>query len=139
MPLMPAKVKFRKSHRGVNRGVAQRGQNVSFGEYGLQAMEHCWLSNKVIEAARIAITRTMKRRGKVWIRIFPHKSYTKKPLETRMGKGKGPVEGWVAVIKPGAVMFELDGVPFGTAQQALRLAATKMPIRTKLIARHHSH
>jgi large subunit ribosomal protein L16 len=109
---------------------------VAFGEYGLQALERCWLDTKQIEAARVAVTRFMKRRGKVWIRIFPQKSYTKKPLETRMGKGKGPLESWVVVIRPANVLFEVDGVPEAVARESMRLAATKLPIRTKFISRH---
>ncbi len=101
------------------------------------AMERCWLDTKQIEAARVAIARNMKRRGKVWIRVFPHKSFTKKPLETRMGKGKGPLESWVAVIRPANILFEVDGVPLALARESLRLAATKLPIRTKFISRHH--
>ena len=137
MPLMPARVKYRKMHRGSRAGLATRGHTVAFGEYGLQAMERCWLDTKQIEAARVAVTRFMKRRGKVWIRIFPHKSFTKKPLETRMGKGKGPLESWVAVIRPANVLFEVDGVPEALARESMRLAATKLPIRTKFISRHH--
>lgn len=137
MPLMPARVKYRKMHRGNRAGIATRGHTVAFGEYGLQSLERCWLDTKQIEAARVAVTRFMKRRGKVWIRIFPHKSYTKKPLETRMGKGKGPVESWVAVIKPATVLFEVDGVPEAVARESMRLAATKLPIRTRFISRHH--
>lgn len=136
MPLMPARVKYRKMQRGNRAGQALRGSSVSFGEYGLQAMERCFLDTKVIEACRVAVTRYMKRRGKVWIRIFPHKSTTKKPLETRMGKGKGPLDTWVAVIRPGNVLFELDGVSEPIAREALRLAATKLPVRTKLVSRH---
>ena len=136
MPMMPARVKYRKMHRGSRAGTAYRGCSVSFGEYGLQSMERCWLDTKQIEAARVAISRNMKRRGKVWIRIFPHKSFTKKPLETRMGKGKGPLESWVAVIRPANVLFEVDGVPEVLARESLRLAATKLPIRTKFISRH---
>ncbi|MCI0744443.1 MAG: 50S ribosomal protein L16 [Verrucomicrobia subdivision 3 bacterium] len=136
MPLMPARVKYRKMHRGNRAGLASRGQSVAFGEYGLQALERCWLDTKQIEAARVAVTRFMKRRGKVWIRIFPQKSYTKKPLETRMGKGKGPLESWVAVIRPANVLFEVDGVTEAVARESLRLAATKLPIRTKFISRH---
>ena len=136
MPLMPARVKYRKMHRGSRAGLATRGHTVAFGEYGLQAMERCWLDTKQIEAARVAVTRFMKRRGKVWIRIFPQKSYTKKPLETRMGKGKGPLESWVAVIRPANVLFEVDGVTEAVARESLRLAATKLPIRTKFISRH---
>ena len=133
---MPARVKYRKMHRGNRAGLASSGNTVAFGEYGLMAMERCWLDTKVIEAARVAINRNMKRRGKVWIRIFPHKSFTKKPLETRMGKGKGPLESWVAVIRPANVLFEVDGVPIALARESLRLAATKLPIRTKFISRH---
>ena len=133
---MPARVKYRKMQRGSRTGVASRGATVAFGEYGLQALERCWLDTKQIEAARVAITRFMKRRGKVWIRIFPDKSYTKKPLETRMGKGKAPVEGWVAVIRPANVLFEVDGVTEAVARESLRLAATKLPIKTKFISRH---
>jgi large subunit ribosomal protein L16 len=137
MAMIPARVKYRKMHRGSRTGMAYRGASVSFGEYGLQAMERCWLDTKQIESARVAITRFMKRRGKVWIRIFPHKSYTKKPLETRMGKGKGPLESWVAVIRPANVLFEVDGVTEAVARESMRLAATKLPIKTKFISRHH--
>jgi len=136
MPLMPARVKYRKMHRGNRAGLASRGNSVAFGEYGLQSLERCWMDTKQIEAARVAITRFMKRRGKVWIRIFPDKSYTKKPLETRMGKGKGPVESWVAVIRPASVLFEVDGVTEAVARESMRLAADKLPIRTKFISRH---
>jgi len=136
MPLMPARVKYRKMHRGNRAGIASRGNAVAFGEYGLQALERCWLDTKQIEAARVAISRFMKRRGKLWIRIFPDKSYTKKPLETRMGKGKGPVESWVAVIRPANVLFEVDGVPEPVARESLRLAADKLPIQTRFISRH---
>jgi large subunit ribosomal protein L16 len=123
-------------HRGNRAGIAIRGGTVAFGEYGLQALERCWLDTKQIEAARVAVTRFMKRRGKVWIRIFPQKSFTKKPLETRMGKGKGPLESWVAVIRPANVLFEVDGVPEAIARESMRLAATKLPIKTKFISRH---
>lgn len=136
MPLMPARVKYRKMHRGSRAGLASRGATVAFGEYGLQSVERCWLDTKVIEAARVAITRFMKRRGKIWIRIFPDKSITKKPLETRMGKGKGPLESWVAVIRPANVLFEVDGVSEVVARESMRLAASKLPIRTKFISRH---
>jgi large subunit ribosomal protein L16 len=136
MPLIPERVKYRKMHRGNRAGMATVGATVAFGEYGLQAMERCWLDTKQIEAARVAISRFMKRRGKMWIRIFPQKSYTKKPLETRMGKGKGPLESWVAVIRPANVLFEVDGVSEVIARESLRLAATKLPIRTKFISRH---
>ena len=134
--LMPARVKYRKMHRGSRSGTAMTGNTVAFGEYGLQSLERCWLDTKQIEAARVAINRNMKRRGKVWIRIFPQKSYTKKPLETRMGKGKGPLESWIAVIRPANVLFEVDGVPEVLARESLRLAATKLPIRTRFISRH---
>jgi large subunit ribosomal protein L16 len=134
--MQPARVKFRKMHRGSRAGLATSGNTVAFGEYGLMALERCWLDTKQIEAARVAINRNMKRRGKVWIRIFPQKSYTKKPLETRMGKGKGPLESWVAVIRPANVLFEVDGVPEAIARESLRLAATKLCIRTKMISRH---
>lgn len=133
---MPERVKYRKMHRGNRAGMATRGNSVAFGEYGLQSMERAWLDTKQIEAARVAIQRYMKRHGKMWIRIFPQKSFTKKPLETRMGKGKGPVESWVAVIKPATVLFEVDGVPEANARESLRLAATKLPFRTRLISRH---
>ncbi|MDQ6630971.1 MAG: 50S ribosomal protein L16 [Verrucomicrobiota bacterium] len=136
MPMMPARVKYRKMHRGSRTGMATRGQTVAFGEYGLQSLERCWLDTKQIEAARVAVTRYMKRRGKVWIRVFPDKSFTKKPLETRMGKGKGPLESWVAVIRPANILFEVDGVTEAVARESLRLAATKLPIQTKFISRH---
>jgi large subunit ribosomal protein L16 len=123
-------------HRGNRAGLAYRGATVAFGEFGLKSLERCWLDTKQIEAARVAINRSMKRRGKVWIRIFPQKSFTKKPLETRMGKGKGPLESWVAVIRPGNILFELDGVNEVIARECLRLAASKLPIRTKFISRH---
>ena len=136
MPLMPERVKYRKMHRGSRAGMATRGATVAFGEYGLQSLERCWLDTKQIEAARVAVTRYMKRRGKVWLRVFPDKSFTKKPLETRMGKGKGPVESWVAVIRPASVLIEVDGVTEAVARESLRLAATKLPIKTKFISRH---
>jgi large subunit ribosomal protein L16 len=136
MPMQPARVKFRKMHRGSRKGMATRGTSVAFGEYGLQSLERCWLDTKQIEAARVAVTRYMKRRGKVWLRIFPDKSYTKKPLETRMGKGKGPLESWVAVIRPANVLIEVDGVTEAVARESMRLAATKLPIKTKFISRH---
>jgi len=136
MAMMPARVKYRKMQRGSRRGLASRGTGVAFGEYGLQSLERCWLDTKQIEAARVAITRFMKRRGKVWIRIFPDKSYTKKPLEVRMGTGKGGVESWVAVIRPANVLFEVDGVTEAVARESMRLAASKLPIKTKFISRH---
>ncbi len=133
---MPARVKYRKMHRGSRTGIASRGHKVAFGEYGLQALERCWLDTKQIEAARVAITRYMKRRGKVWIRIFPDKSFTKKPLEVRMGTGKGGVESWVAVIRPANILFEVDGVTEAVAKEAMRLAASKLSISTRFITRH---
>ena len=136
MPMQPERVKYRKMHRGSRAGLASRGATVAFGEYGLQALERCWLDTKQIEAARVAVSRFMKRRGKMWIRVFPDKSYTKKPLETRMCKGKGPLESWVAVIRPANVLFEVDGVTEVVARESMRLAATKLPIRTKFISRH---
>ena len=134
--MMPARVKYRKMQRGSRTGIASRGNTVAFGEYGLQALERCWMDAKQIEAARVAVTRFLKRRGKVWIRIFPDKSFSKKPLEVRMGTGKGGVEGWVAVIRPASVLFEIDGVPEAQAREAFRLASTKLPISTKFISRH---
>jgi large subunit ribosomal protein L16 len=136
MPLMPERVKYRKMHRGNRASLATRGQTVAFGEYGLMALQRCWLDTKQIEACRVAIARNMKRHGKMWIRVFPQKSFTKKPLETRMGKGKGPLESWVAVIRPANVLFEVDGVTEAVARESLRLAATKLPIKTKFISRH---
>ena len=134
--LMPKKVKHRKQHRGRTAGQAKGGTEVTFGDYGIQALEPGWITARQIEAARIAMTRHIKRGGKVWIRIFPDKSYTKKPLETRMGKGKAGVEGWVAVVKPGRVMFEMNGVSEDVAKEAMRLAAMKMPIRCKFMTKH---
>jgi len=136
MAMMPERVKYRKMHRGSRAGLAMTCNRVSFGEFGLQSLERCWLDTKQIEAARVAISRAMKRHGKMWIRVFPHKSYTKKPLETRMGKGKGPLESWVAVIRPATVLFEVDGVPEPVARESLRLAATKLPMRTRFVSRH---
>ncbi len=133
--LMPKRVKYRKQHRGRMRGMALRGGKVSFGEFGLQSLECGWLTNRQIEAARVALTRKIKRGGKVWIRVFPDKPFTKKPAETRMGKGKGNPEGWVAVVKPGKVMFELEGVSYELAREAMRLASRKLPLRTRLIRR----
>ncbi len=132
---IPARVKFRKMHRGSRAGVAWKGCNISFGEYGLQALDRAWITTRQIEACRQTITRKMKRRGKVWIRIFPHKSYTKKPLEVRMGKGKANVEGWVAVVRPATMLFEVGGVSESLAKEALALAAAKLPIPTRLIKR----
>ena len=133
--LMPKKVKFRKSQRGRMRGKATRGSDLSFGEFGLQALEPCWLTSRQIEAGRITITRHMKRRGKLWIRTFPWKSVTKKPTEVRMGKGKGDPEFWVDVIRPGKVLFEVEGVEEDMAREAMRLAAHKLPIKTRFISR----
>ena len=133
--LMPRKVKHRKQHRGHRRGVASGGTSVAFGDYGLQALEPSWVTNRQIEAARIAMTRKIRRGGKVWINVFPDKPFTKKPAETRMGSGKGSPEGWVAVVKPGRVMFELSGVPEPLAKEALRLASQKLPVRTKFVSR----
>lgn len=135
MPLMPKRVKYRQIQRGSRKGVSLAGSTLSFGEYGLRALERAWITNIQIEACRVAINREMKRRGKVWIRIFPDKSYSKKPLEVRMGKGKGAIEGWVAVVRPGRILFEIDGVPESQAVECLRLAATKLPIRTTLVRR----
>lgn len=133
--LMPKRIKYRKMQRGRKRGKAYRGSEVTFGEYGLKAMEAHWITSRQIEAARVAMTRYIKRGGKVWIRIFPDKPITKKPAETRMGKGKGSPEYWVAVVKPGRIMFELAGVPEDVAKEAMRLAAHKLPIKTKFVAR----
>src|SRR6266496_4041974 len=135
--LQPARVKYRKMHRGSRAGLATRGNTVAFGEYGLQSLERCWLDTKQIEAARVAINRYMKRRGKVWLRVFPDKSITKKPLEVRMGTGKGGVESWVAVIRPANVLFEVDGVTEAVARESMRLASAKLPIKTRFISRHH--
>jgi large subunit ribosomal protein L16 len=133
--LQPKKVKHRKAHKGRIKGNAQRGATISFGSFALKAMEPKWITNRQIEAARQALTRHMKREGNVWIRIFPDKPITRKPQEVRMGKGKGNLEFWAAVVKPGRIMFELDGVPQQVAQEALELAAQKLPIRTKFVVR----
>jgi large subunit ribosomal protein L16 len=133
---MPKRVKYRKQQRGRMRGKAYRGGSVTFGEFGLQALEPAWVTNRQIEAARVAITRSIKRGGKMWIRVFPDKPVTKKPAETRMGKGKGAPEFWVAVVKPGRVMFELEGISKTAAQEAMKLGASKLPIRTRFIERH---
>jgi len=135
--LMPKKVKYRKQQKGKMRGKAWRGSELSFGDYGLKVMECGYITDRQIEAARVAITRNMKRKGKMWIRVFPQKSFTKKPLETRMGKGKAPVESWVAVIRPANILFEVDGITEAEARESMRLAATKLPIKTKFISRHH--
>ena len=133
--LMPKKVKHRKHHRGKMRGKATRGNEVSFGSYGLKCMECGWITSRQIEAARIAMTRYIKRGGKIWIRIFPDKPITRKPAEVRMGKGKGAPEYWVAVVKPGTIMFEAEGVSLATAREAMRLAAQKLPVYTKFIVK----
>ena len=136
--LMPKKVKYRKVQRGRMKGKAWRGSSISFGEYGLKAMDCGWITSRQIEAARIAMTRFIKRGGKVWIRLFPDKPITKKPAETRMGKGKGAPEEWVAVIRPGKILFEMEGVDRATALAAMRLAAHKLSIRTKFVGREDS-
>lgn len=131
--LAPKRVKWRKTQRGRRRGLATRCNQLSFGEYGMQAMQAAWLDSRQIEAARVAMTRFIKRGGKVWIRIFPNKPYTKHPAESRMGKGKGAPEGWVAVVRPGTMMFEMGGVTSDLAKEAMRLAAQKLPIKTKFV------
>jgi len=131
--LMPKRVKFRKQQKGRMRGIASRGSTVAFGQYGLKALEPCWMTSRQIEAARVALTRHIKRGGKVWIRIFPSKPITQKPAETRMGKGKGSPEFWVAVVKPGRVLFELSGVSEELAKEAMRLASHKLPVKTKFV------
>ena len=135
MPLLPKRVKYRKSQRGTRKGFASRNITIDFGSFALQTLERAWITNIQIEAARVALTRNMKRKGKLWIRIFPDKSVTARPPETRMGKGKGAPEYWVAVVKPGNILFELDGLPETVARESLRLAATKLPIRTRFISR----
>jgi large subunit ribosomal protein L16 len=136
--LMPKRTKFRKMHRGRRRGMAQRGSTLSFGTYGLQALEVCWMTNRQIEAARRAMTRHVRRGGQIWIRVFPDKSYTKKPAETRMGSGKGSPEGWVAVVKPGRILFEMSGVTPEVAKEAMRLAAHKLPIPTRFVMKEEA-
>jgi large subunit ribosomal protein L16 len=133
--LSPRRVKHRKQHRGRTRGLTKGGADVTFGDYGLQAITHGWITNRQIEAARVAMTRHIKRGGKVWINIFPHKAFTKKPAETRMGSGKGAPEGWVAVVKPGRVMFELSGVPEEIAREAMLRAAHKLPVKCRFVTR----
>ncbi len=133
--LMPKKTKYRKQQKGRMRGVASRGSTLNFGDFGLQAAECGWLTSRQIEAARIAMTRFIKRTGRIWIRIFPDKPITKKPAETRMGKGKGPPEDWVAVIRPGRILYEMEGVPEERAREAFLLASHKLPLRTKFIMR----
>jgi large subunit ribosomal protein L16 len=133
--LAPKRTKFRKAHRGTRRGKAFAGSSVAFGEFGLQALEPAWITSQQLEAARVAITRFLKRGGKVWIRVFPDKPVTKKPAETRMGSGKGNPEGWVAVVRPGRILFELAGVNEEVAREAMRLAGHKLPIKTKVVTR----
>src|SRR6186713_3459919 len=137
--LMPSKVKYRKQQRGRMRGKAYRGGTLAFGDMGLQVLEPGWITARQIEAGRIAMTRAVKRGGKIWIRIFPDKPFTKKPAETRMGKGKGAPEGWVAVVKPGRVLFELEGVTPEIARKALALAAAKLGVKSKFVAREEAH
>ncbi|GIU75144.1 MAG: 50S ribosomal protein L16 [Bryobacteraceae bacterium] len=136
--LMPKKVKYRKQQRGRRKGKAWRGSTIAFGEYGLKALGPAWVSGRQIEAARIAMTRFVKRGGKIWIRVFPDKPITKKPAETRMGKGKGAPEDWVCVVRPGKILFEMEGVPQETAAEAMRLAAMKLPVRTKFVVRQET-
>ena len=131
--LMPKKVKYRKDHRGRRKGIAYKGSSLAFGAYGLQALEPVWLTSRQIEAGRVAMTRHVKRAGKIWINVFPSKPVSKKPAETRMGKGKGPPEFWVAVVKPGKVLYEMDGVSEELSREAMRLAAHKLPIATRFI------
>jgi len=133
--LVPKRVKFRKQQRGRRAGIATRGSSLAFGQYGLKALEAAWITNRQIEAARRAMTRYVKRGGKVWIRIFPDKPITAKPAETRMGKGKGAPEGWVAVVKPGRILYEMEGIPEAEAKEAMRLAAMKLPIATRFVSR----
>jgi len=136
--LAPKRIKFRKQFKGKTRGIASRGNAVSFGEFALMSLEPGWITNRQIEASRVALTRAMKRGGKVWIRIFPDKPITKKPAETRMGKGKGNPEGWVAVVKPARILFEVDGVTEETAREAFALAAAKLPVRTRVVRREET-
>lgn len=133
--LMPKKVKYRKQQRGRMKGKAWRGSSLAFGDYGLKVLSCGWITDRQIEAARVAMTRSIKRGGKVWIRLFPDKPITKKPAETRMGKGKGAPEQWVAVVRPGRILFEMEGVAHEIAEEALRLAASKLPLKTKLVVR----
>ncbi len=137
--LTPKRLKYRKSQRGRRCGCDYAGSDVSFGEYGLKAMRACWMTSRQIEAARIALTRHVKRGGKIWIRVFPDKPVSKKPLETRQGKGKGPTEFYAAVIRPGRILFEIEGVDRATAEEAMRLAAQKLPIPTKFVEREITH
>lgn len=133
--LMPKRVKYRKTQRGKIKGKASRGSTLNFGEYGLQSLESSWITNRQIEAARIALTRCIRRGGKIWIRIFPDKPITKKPAETRMGKGKGSPEGWVAVVKPGRILFELSGVDRAIAREAMRITSHKLPVKVRFLER----
>src|SRR3974377_2103221 len=135
MPLMPKRVKYRKTQRGSRAGSATRNVKIDFGEFGLQTLERAWITNTQIEAARVALTRNMKRKGKLWIRVFPDKPVTARPPETRMGKGKGQPEFWVATVRPGNILFELDGVSESVARESLRLAADKLPVRTRFFSR----
>jgi len=135
---MPKRVKYRKTQRGSRKGLASRNTTIDFGEFGLQTLERGWITNTQIEAARVALTRNMKRKGKLWIRIFPDKSVTARPPETRMGKGKGQPEYWVAVVRPGNILFELDGISETVARDSLRLASNKLPLRTRFLTRHHA-
>ena len=137
MALMPKRVKYRKMQRGSRRGIATKGSRLNFGEFGLQALESAWLKNTQLEAARVALTRHVRRGGKIWIRTFPDKPVTKKPLETRMGKGKGAPDHWVCVIKPGRILFEIDGLPEELARESMRLCAHKLGFKTKFIRRIH--
>ena len=136
--LAPKRIKFRKTFKGRTNGIATRGNTIAFGEYGLMCLEPGWITSRQIEAARVAMTRAMKRGGKVWIRIFPDKPVTKKPAETRMGKGKGNPEGWVAVVKPARILFEVEGVPEDLARASMALAAAKLPLRTRFMKREES-
>jgi large subunit ribosomal protein L16 len=133
--LQPKRVKYRKAQRGRMKGTAQRGSTLAFGDYGLKAMEPAWVTNRQLEAGRVALTRAVKRGGKIWIRVFPDKPFTKKPAETRMGKGKGNPEYWVAVVKPGRILYEMEGTTEEVARDAFRLAGQKLPIRTKFVSR----
>ncbi|MEP7365458.1 MAG: 50S ribosomal protein L16 [Acidobacteriota bacterium] len=133
--MMPKKVKYRKQQRGRTKGKAWRGSTLSFGDYGLKATDNCWMTDRQIEAARVAMTRFIKRGGKIWIRVFPDKPVTKKPAEVRMGGGKGAPEGWVCVVRPGRILFEMEGVDVKTAQEAMRLAAQKLAVSTKFVQR----
>ena len=137
MALMPKRVKYRKAHRGRRKGISVAGSELSFGEFGLKALENAWIRDRQVEAARVALMRHTRRGGKVWIRIFPDKPVTKKPAETRMGKGKGAPDHWVCVVKRGRILFEMEGIPINLAKDSMRLAAHKLPIRTKFITRGH--